>query len=177
MDKVNQQAGFTLLELLVTLLLSTVLMLGISTVYSSISGLVHSSKNLGNAQEVIRYSAEVFSRSLKQTTEPVTVSPNQLSVVQSANAVACDGSRPSEAGGFTEIYTFDENNLKCQINTALVVGTSTTILTGIESISFSESEKLVKISVKPLALTGETTKQIEIDIALSAIILINALGA
>lgn len=177
MASLRTQTGFTLIELLITLLISSVLMLGISTAYSSVSGLIYTSKNLENAQEVLRFSADMFSLSLKQTHTVTDVTDSTLTVEQYANAYACDGSQPS--ADFTETFSFDETNhhLKCDIGDG-----ANTILTGVESISFSragdtEANQLISITVQPLALNGETaTEEIQIDIALSGIILANAMG-
>lgn len=155
-------------------------MLGISTAYSSVTGLVNTGKNLENAQEVLRYCSEVFTRSLKQTSENVTLTSSVLSVSQEANSVACDGSKP--AINYTEIYTVDANNLTCDIG-----GGPKTILTGVTNITFersiiSTSDKLISIIVTPQGLYGESSgvganKPIKMDIALSELILINALGS
>ena len=63
----NKTKGFTLVELMIALAISGFLLLGVVGTYSSIHGTVTASKELENSQEVIRYSARVFSRSLKQT--------------------------------------------------------------------------------------------------------------
>lgn len=167
------QRGYSLLELLVALLLSSALVLGISTGYSSITGLIQTTKNLENAQEVLRFSSEVFTRSIKQS-ESVTI-PNaaQLNVNQTANSIACDGlSQPND---FIEIYTLDGHNLKCQID----ANAAQIILTGVEKIVFEKNEQLMSIKVTPQAVHGEKagalpSKEMQIDIALTKQILINA---
>lgn len=174
MPKLIVQRGYSLIELLIALLISTVLMLSVSTVYSSITGLVNTSKNIENAQEVLRYSSEVFTRSLKQTSLNPTVTLTQLDVEQAANNIACDGSTPVSA--YTEVFTQNNNNLLCDIGDGAKV-----VLTGIESINFSSLEQIISITVQPQALYGESfgsgpAQPIQIDIALSQIILINAMG-
>lgn len=175
--KHGYQRGYSLLELLVALLLSSVLMVGISTAYSSITGLVQTSKNIENAQEVLRYCAEVFSRSLKQTSEtPTITNSNQLSVAQSANSIACDGSR--QVADFTEVFTLVDNHLKCDVGDG---DGAKIILTGVESIDFSQTEQLMSVTVEPQAQIGEASgigpaSAVQIDIALSEIILIKAIG-
>lgn len=172
----QKQQGYTLLELLVATLLSTVLILGVSTAYVTINDLVKLTKNLENAQEVIRYTSEVFTRSLKQTSVTPTISAGVLTVEQDANTIACDGTRPTS--DYSEIYSLANNHLKCDLGTG-----ANTLVTGIETISFSQSEQIVSITVKPLALEGEdgnnnmANSALQIDVALSEIILINALGS
>lgn len=180
MRKLPLQTGYTLVEMLIAVLISTLLMLGISTAYSSITGLVNTGKNLENAQEVLRYCSEVFTRSLKQTSENVTLTSTVLSINQEANSIACDGSKPM--GNYTEVYVVNANNLTCDIGSG-----PKNILTGVKSITFelstvSASEKLISIIVEPQALHGESSgiganKPVQIDIALSELILINALGS
>lgn len=79
----NNPDGFTLVELLVALAVSSFLMAGISLVYSALSESVDTSKELENAQEVLRYSSEVFTRSLKQTKSmPLIPDASTIVVVQ-----------------------------------------------------------------------------------------------
>lgn len=148
-------------------------MVGVSLAYSSITGLVNTSKNLENSQEVIRYSSEVFTRSLKQTLEPVVVTGvDQLTVLQNAGATTCSGQQ--KAAAFTEVFTLDGDKLKCSIDAAVPI----TILTGIETMTFGlTANQLFSVTVKPLPLSGEATNAIKIDIALSGRILINVLGS
>ena len=177
------QKGFSLVELLIALVVSTVLILGISTAYTSIVTLVNTSKNLENAQEVLRYCAEVFTRSLTNTSDGtvlVTGNVNQLNVNQKAGSIACDGSKPTAS--YTEKFAIDGNNLTCELVDENGGGEGPKIiLTGIESITFAKNEQLVSVTVTPQALFGEPagtgpTKPVQIDIALKEIILINAMN-
>lgn len=177
------QKGFSLIELLIALVVSTVLILGISTAYTSIVSLVNTSKNLENAQEVLRSCAEVFTRSLTNTSDGtvlVTGEVNQLNVNHEAGSIACDGSKP--IGSYTEKFAIDGNNLTCELVDENGGGDGPKIiLTGVENITFAKSGQLVSVTVTPLALFGELastgpTKPVQIDIALKEIILINAMN-
>jgi len=64
---IKNNKGFTLIELMIALVIGGILILGITSTYSSIDGTIQTSKDLENAQEVIRYTSQVFTRSLKQT--------------------------------------------------------------------------------------------------------------
>ena len=185
----KNQTGYTLIELLVALLLGTVLVLGISSGYSAISGVIQTSKNIENAQEVLRYSAEVFTRSLKQTAADPTsngailssTSQAVLTVAQSANTITCDGY--GRSFDYTETYSLDNHRLKCEVTDSSGAGSGAqTILSGIESITYSRSGNLISVLVQPQAQQGETlgvgaAMAVKIDIALSSIIITNATGA
>lgn len=169
--------GYSLIELLVAMLLSGALITGVSMAYVTITDLVKTNKNLENAQEVIRFTSEVFTRSLKQTSSTPTLNSSSalLTVNHDANAIACNGTRPSS--DFDERYTLENNQLKCDIGSG-----AQTILTGVENISFSQTQQVVSITVQPEAQQGETTgvgpaSSIQIDVALSEIILMNALSS
>lgn len=178
----SSQKGFSLIEMLIALVVSSVLIIGISTAYASIVGLVNTSKNLENAQEVLRYASVIFTRSLTNTSSgSVLASGSQLDVNQGANSIACDGSKPTY--DYTEKFTVDsQNNLTCQLadQTSGAVNIAKVILTGVQSINFKKDNKqLVTVTVTPQALFGEPsnqgpTKSIQIDIALSEVIFVNA---
>lgn len=192
MNKLKKQKGYSLIELVIALLISSILVLGMSTAFNSISGLIQSSKNIENAQEVYRFSTEVFTRSLKKYSDKtrvvddgsefngLTVGVNTLSIWQRANTIACDGSLRTSI--YTESYSLVNNNLQCKIDIeGAAEGTANTILTGVESINFSQSGNLVSVLIQPLALNGEAagvgaTKARTIDVALSEIIMSNITG-
>lgn len=172
----SQQSGYSLLELMIAMVISLTLMMGISVAYTSIKGLILSTKNIENAQEVIRFSARTFTRSLRQTGDTPTVNPTQLTVIQQANTIACNGSKP--VINYSEIYSLSGQNLQCDIGLG-----PETILTGVEDIHFSISisGRLITINVTPKAQEGTPdgegpAQPIQIDIALGSIILKNAQG-
>ena len=170
----SSQTGFTIIELLIALLISTTLILGVSMAYTSINTVILSSKNIENAQEVLRFSAQTFTRSLKQTSLVTINSPTELHVSQAANTIACDGSRPIVA--YIEKYSLNGINLVCDIG-----ANPQTILTGVEDILFTRTGNLVSITVTPKAQLGEpagigAAAPMQIDIALTGIILTKATG-
>ncbi|MCL1139010.1 PilW family protein [Shewanella pneumatophori] len=170
--KTSTQQGFTLVELLIALLISTTLIMGVSLAYTSINSVILSSKNIENAQEVLRFSAQTFTRSLKQASIVTINTPTELDVSQAANTIACDGSRP--IAPYTEKYSLNGVNLLCDIG-----ANPQTILTGVQNIQFTRVNDLVSITITPQAQQGEpagvgAAAPMQIDIALTGIILTKA---
>ena len=66
MTNSNQQQGFSLIELLVAMLLSLVLVLACSSVYSSLRNTLNTTKALSEAQESLRGSFNLIARSVRQ---------------------------------------------------------------------------------------------------------------
>lgn len=163
--------GFTLVELLVAMAVSTALISGVGMAYISLSQSVDVAKNIENSLEVLRYSNELFNRSLKQTTAaPAAATPQQLSVVQSrAGTRACDGTTPA-AVPFTEAYRFEQPNLFCDAGNGEVL-----ILKSIENMTFVVNGDLVQITVLPQEFPVEDLPNgVRMDYALTGKILMEA---
>ncbi len=136
--------GFTLLELMIALVISSVVLLGVSQSFSAIHGATHVAQSMQTAQEVLRFTAELFSRSLKQTVELPTLSAGSLVVRhKEAGQTACDGSSLSRS--FVETYTLRENMLVCRIDGGLDIP----LISGISNISYNLTGSMVQIYVKP----------------------------
>ena len=167
------QCGFTLVELMISLAISAFLMSGIAFAYSALSQSVDTSKELENAQEVLRYSSEVFTRSLKQTkTTPNTPNANTIVVQQETlGSTACNSSKP--AVPFSETFTLVDNQLRCRVN----AGDEEVLLTGLQDISYRINGNLVEITLVPENLNVDMLANgFRIDIALSGKILEEALN-
>ena len=138
-------SGFSLIELMVAMAVSMSLIAGTGLAYIGISDSISLSKNIENTQEVLRYTTEVFSRSLKQTlVSPVSTAPDNIRVIQDKiGSVACDGSVPVVAP-YAESYRFEAPNLLCNAGNGEVV-----ILQGIANMSFAINGDLVQITVLP----------------------------
>lgn len=170
-----RQKGYSLIEIMIALIIGSFLIVGVSTVYSSIDSVSKTSKNLEQAQEVLRYSSQIFHRSLKQTTtNPIIANVNQLTITQSTGAIACNGQVPNIAPAitYTEVYTLNGINLECDVNG---VGPEV-LLTGVDKISYVLNDNLVEITITPKGLPANFGGSIQIDVSLSGIILVNALG-
>jgi len=166
--------GFTLVELMISLVISSFILLGITGTYSSLSASIEVSKDLENAQEVIRYSSQVFTRSLKQTEVlPIVAVAQQLTVVQPANVTPCTG-EDAPAVAFTEVYTFDALTfvLSCRINTGANANVDIDLLSGINNITYTLDGNLMTITVEPTLLPQNFVDgEVNIDIALTNLIL------
>ena len=164
-------SGFTLVELMIVVALSSVLLLGVTMIFSSVKGMLISSNNLENSQEVLRYTSQTFRRSVKQTGQyPVIISSSSIQFQQDANTVACTGLSP--VNSYTEIYSLVNNSIKCDIGDGNGLRT---ILTGIENINYSLSGELLNITVSPEGLPENYSGGVLINFALTRIILTNAL--
>lgn len=174
MFKIHKHKGYTLVELMIALLVACILIMGVSLAYSSIKGLILSSKNIENAQEVLRFTAQTFTRSLKQTSGGIIVSANQITIPQDPNSIACNGTRP--IANYNETYSLNGNKLECDIGNG-----AEPILTGVQNISFAQNNKLVSIIVTPQAQQGEpagvgAARPMTINVALTRVILEEAVG-
>lgn len=160
--------GFSLVELMVAMAVSMSLIAGTGFAYIGISDSINLSKNIENTQEVLRYTTDVFSRSLKQTmVSPTSTAPENIRVVQDkVGAVACDGTIPV-AAPYTESYRFESPNLFCDAGNGEVV-----ILQGIDAMSIVINDDLVQITVLPDDFPiADLPNGVRIDIALSSKIL------
>ena len=169
---------------MIALAISGFLLLGVVATYSSIHGTVKASKELENSQEVIRYTAHVFTRSIKQSPQLVTVfdggpGPGSTMIVNlPASSTSCLGTAPVAA--FSERYDFDAPSLTCTL--AIGGGAAeapVTLLTGIDNMQFiMQGDTMVRVKVRPLLLAQNqnfTNGDIDIDIALTTRIMMTYL--
>tara|TARA_B110000014_G_C20105512_1_gene581218 strand:- start:501 stop:1127 length:627 start_codon:yes stop_codon:yes gene_type:complete len=179
-SSLNTSKGFTLIELMVAMALGAFIILGVIGTYSSISASSQVTKELENAQEVIRYSSQVFTRSLKQTTVPLTfANGNQtITVTQKANSRSCLGTLINV--DYNETFTFSKPNLSCQISNlaGVEIAANTILLTGIADFQSALVGNLFTLSVTPTALPlNFGTNGVRIDIALTTKIMREAMNA
>ena len=167
----ERQSGYTLIEMLVAMAVGLFLLAGVAMSYSAIKNTVRMTQELSDAQEVIRYTSQVFTRSVKQTnSEPIiSVAPLTIQFQQLANALSCQGSTPT--ADYTESYTLENGFLTCDIGD----GTGAVqLLKGIESINFEYDNHLVSITVKPINMPSHFGGGLQIDIATTQLILLEA---
>ncbi|TQF72909.1 prepilin-type N-terminal cleavage/methylation domain-containing protein [Pseudoalteromonas luteoviolacea] len=168
---INQRVkGYTLIELLVAMAAGLFLLSGVAMSYTAIKSTVVASKELSHAQEVVRYTSQALTRSIKQTNKFPEVS-NEISnkftvltVHQDAGMLACDGSIPNVA--YSEVYTLISGYLTCDIGNGPVQ-----LLRGIQALTFKSSGILVSISVIPENIPKQFETGIQIDIAASRLVL------
>ena len=141
--------GFTLVELMVALVLTSLLMLGVGGAYMAINRTVQEVQAIENAQEVIRSSQLVLSRSIHRAGS-ISVSGNELYIQRlnsQASELDCRG--VAQASAFTEAYRFDAGELQCQVDG----GNWTSLLTGLAGIEFIEAgTDLLSVRIAPEGL-------------------------
>lgn len=172
MSSQSRSQGYTLVELMVALAAGAFLLAGVSLSYSAIKGTILVGKELENAQEVIRYTSKVFTRSIKQTpTLPVVAADGStITIEQPAGVITCNGS--VSAAAVSELYSLVDNNFQC----ALGAAPAERLLTGVSQLNFAIDNNLVTIKVGPENLPAQFGNTITIDIAVSNVILNNAFG-
>jgi prepilin-type N-terminal cleavage/methylation domain-containing protein len=165
------QTGYTLLEMLVAMAVGLFLLAGVAMSYSAIKSTVRMTQELSDAQEVIRYTSQVFTRSTKQTTADPIVSADSFSIQfqQVANVLSCQGTTP--AVDYIETYALDNGFLTCDIGDG---SGAVQLLKGIEAINFSYNDYLLSVTVKPNMMPGHFGAGLQIDIATTQLILLEA---
>jgi prepilin-type N-terminal cleavage/methylation domain-containing protein len=168
MDYLYNQKGFTLVELMVAMVISLFLLSGVGLIYSSISETTKSAKKIELNLEIIRFSHQIFTKALKQTSEfPTIVAQNQLTIKQSAGLYSCAGTK--ESSNFEEKYSVVDGFLVCEI-----AGVSIKLLKGVEVIKFALTNNLLNIELQADTLPDYLGGMISFDVALSSIILTNS---
>ncbi len=133
------QRGFTLVELMIGLVLTSLLLLGVGMTFASIRVSLQSVSQLNNAQEVLRATHQMLSRSLRSA-QTVSLNGNELTVQQANpqnNQTDCQGMlRP--AGAFTESYRLEDGQLICQVNNE----PAQVLVSGVAALQFRISAQL-----------------------------------
>lgn len=170
--------GFTLVELMVALALSSLLVLGVGSAFISIKQTAVQIKQLETTQEVIRSAQIVLSRSVKQAASALVVDA-ELLVTQAAITGAvtdCLGQRQMVA--FTERFRWQGGQLQCQVAGQDWV----TLLSGITAMQFNAADQLVSLRLSAEGLAdnfpvadlngdGQLQRFIQLDFALKSQIL------
>lgn len=131
--------GFTLVELMIGLVLTSLLLLGVGMTFASIRVSLQSVNQLNNAQEVLRATQHMLGRSLRSA-QTVTLNANVLTVQHSNpqnNQPDCQGMLRN-AGAFTERYRLVAGQLLCQVNNE----TEQVMITGVRDLQFSISAQI-----------------------------------
>lgn len=181
MTSLNRNYGFSLVELMVALLLSSILLLGVGGAYAIIKHSLDDVHALENAQEVLRGSRDILSRSAKQASLMTVVNSNSVLVEQrltSTQAISCTGS--IETANFTERYAFVGDSLKCSVNGQALQ----TVVKGITALNFSlnGTSDLLSVRIAPIGLPsyfpqadlnedGVSEAYIRLEFALKSLIL------
>ncbi|MCF2910309.1 prepilin-type N-terminal cleavage/methylation domain-containing protein [Pseudoalteromonas sp. DL2-H2.2] len=164
--------GFTLLELLIALSIGLFMLGGIAVAYSTIRSTIAINQELAQAQEVIRYTSQLMTRSIKQTasTPQVMRSGEALEVSQVANTPACDGSVPMV--DYTETFSLLDGYLLCDVSSDNLPAQR--LLRGVNGLSFSVDGLITSITVTPVGVPAQYAAGIQIDVAASQQVLATA---
>ena len=164
--KMSQLRGFTIVELMIAMVISLFLVLAVSLSYTSIKRVTQTTSELESVQEVLRYTSQIFIRSMKQTQEDPVVSPDTLSITieQQAGSLSCLGTQP--VADYTETFTFANDRLRCDIG-----GGAQDLLTGLNGITFAynNADRMLGVTVFPIGMPFNYGAGITINIAASTI--------
>jgi prepilin-type N-terminal cleavage/methylation domain-containing protein len=114
------QQGFTLIELMISLLIGLFIMGGVISVFVVNQQTVATKRNLDNTQEALRFTANTVSRIVRQADSISNTSTNSQLVVSFTGGSGlknCLG--VAIAGVQTDTFTYANNQLLCN-NTALI---------------------------------------------------------
>lgn len=164
--------GYTLIELMVALTAGSILLSGVAMSYAAIKSTIQTTTDIEVAQEVIRYSNQVLTRSVKQTiAEPVVDATGlKLTLQQAANTISCTGQ--TQAAAYTEVYEQEGEFLVCSIGIV-----KTKLVKGVSALSFSYNDLLTTITITPVNAIAPITNGLQIHIAASQLVLMQAYGA
>ncbi|WP_082078902.1 PilW family protein [Pseudoalteromonas rubra] len=172
MNRMMNGRGFTLLELLIALSIGLFMLGGIAVAYSTIRSTIAINQELAQAQEVIRYTSQLMTRSIKQTasTPQVMQGGEALEVSQVANTPACDGSVP--VVDYTETFSLLDGYLLCDVSSDNLPAQR--LLRGVNGLSFSVDGLITSITVTPVGVPAQYAAGIQIDVAASQQVLATA---
>lgn len=164
--------GYTLIELMVALTAGSILLSGVAMSYAAIKSTIQTTSDIEVAQEVIRYSNQVLTRSIKQTIAPPQVDGAglKLTLQQAANTISCTGQ--TQANAYSEIYEKEGEFLVCTIGTV-----KTKLVKGVGALSFSYNNLLTTVTITPVNAIAPITNGLQIHIAASQLVLVQAYGA
>ena len=158
-----RQSGFSLIELMISMVLGLVIVLGTASFYSTLRGTILEANRLERAQESLRIVSQIIGRSLHQGEVVTVTTPHSLTVtygsIQPGDVVlSCLGR--SRANGQSDTFTFENNNVLCNDGG---VGGAQVIATNIASLSMSANGSYgVNIILTPMdmpsALGGITLR-------------------
>lgn len=173
-----QKQGFTLVELMVALALSSLLVMGVGSAFLSIKQTALQIKQLETAQEVIRSAQIVLSRSVKQAANALVVDAELLVTQSVATGAVTDCQGQRQIAAFTERFRWQGTQLQCQVG----AGDWVTLLSGITAAQFNVADQLVSLRLAAPGLAdnfptadlngdGQLEAFIQLDFALKSQIL------
>lgn len=166
MKSLRHQSGFSLIELMISMVLGLVIVLGTSSFYITLRGTILEANRLERAQESLRTVAQIMGRSLHQGETVTVTTPQRLTVtyggIQTGDTVlSCLGR--SRANGETDTFIFENNNVLCSDGT----GAAQVIASNIASLSMSTNGSYgVNILLTPMDLPSALSGGITLRFAL-----------
>ena len=163
----RHQRGFSLIELMISMVLGLVIVLGTASFYTTLRGTILEANRLERAQESLRTVAQIMGRSLHQGETVTVTTPQSLTVtygsIQSGDRVlSCLGR--SRVNGESDTFTFANNNVLCNDGG---VGGAQVIATNIASLSMSTNGSYgVNILLTPMELPSALSGGITLRFAL-----------
>lgn len=166
----NHQKGFTLIELMISMLIALFLLSGVISAFVANQNTVTTKNSLDNTEEALRFSAATISRVVRQADSLSGTSSNSKLGVNFTGATGvknCLGQ--SLAGTQTDTFTYSNNQLLCNNTPLLGDINGITFLYGVDSNSdgwVSNSEytaaptdwtKVISVRVRLSLTTGKTT--------------------
>lgn len=148
MQQSRAPQGFTLVELMVTLLLSSLIIIGMGGALIAIKHTVNEVNALENAQEVLRSSRDMLNNSVRKG-NLVSLNGNELRIEQqnsSASQTDCRGT--VQALAFVEEFRFNSGELQCRVNG----GNWTSLVTGLIALDFMLAGDLLTTRLAPRGL-------------------------
>jgi len=174
----TQQAGFTLIELMVSMLISLTLIFACTALYSSLKSSISSAQNLAYAQESLRDSFYLLSRSLRQA-ESFSISGAKLTTTYGpeatvSNIYSCLGNDRilGDADVFFKKEGEDEVGLYCYDDG--VVENAQLIALGVSDLQFEQiSDDGLKVTMKIDGMPSSYVGGLTFTLALRQKILLN----
>nr|WP_170829164.1 prepilin-type cleavage/methylation domain-containing protein [Pseudoalteromonas amylolytica] len=161
---------------MVALTIGTFLLAGIGMSYSAIKGTVMTTQQLSQAQEVVRYTNHILSRSVKQTSVIPAITENGtiITIDQDAYSTSCQGTVPTF--NYQEVYTLSDGYLTCDILNLDDDGNSVGVLNllkGVQALGFSSSQsgRLINVNVTPQDVPAQFATGIVISLATTRVIM------
>jgi prepilin-type N-terminal cleavage/methylation domain-containing protein len=187
----SYQTGFTLVELLISMVLTLLLVSGVGGALLAIKQTVRDTQNFENAQEVLRSSRDMLGLSLKRAATVTIIQVDNIATLDvrqdNQNGPQPDCLGKQQATAFTEQFRLYGADLQCRVQAAGVTGPWSSLITGFHALDFSlqAGNRLVRFRLSPKELPGkfpkadlnadaETEPYIRLDIALKSIILTEA---
>ncbi len=118
--KKSIQSGFTLIELMISLLIGLFIMGGVISAFVVNQQTVNTKRNLDNTQEALRFTANTVSRIVRQADSISNTSTSSQLVVSFTGGTGLKNCLGQVVSGVqTNTFTYSSNQLLCN-NTALV---------------------------------------------------------